>query len=85
MDIGSGETIPILGAPWLSNGDCIDENIAGGHFVHDFKIQSLMFENRKEWNTPLVRQVFSNDVADAILNTPLFEQLQNDHLVWKAE
>jgi len=45
----------------------------------------ILFENRKEWNTPLVRQVFSNDVADAILNTPLFEQVQNDHFVWKAE
>jgi hypothetical protein len=44
-----------------------------------------MSANRKEWNTPLVQQVFSHDVADSILNTPLFEQVQTDHLVWKAE
>jgi len=34
---------------------------------------------------PLVRQVFSHDIADSILHTPLFEQVQTDHLVWKAE
>lgn len=79
--IGSGEMIPILGAPWLSNGACIDENIEGGHFVQGFTVQSLMSAQRKEWNTPLVRQVFSHDVADSILHTPLFEQVQTYHLV----
>jgi hypothetical protein len=29
--------------------------------------------------------VFSNDIAEAILNTPLYEQVQNDRLIWKAE
>jgi len=44
-----------------------------------------MSAQRKEWNTPLVRQVFSHDIADDILHTPLFEQVQTDHLIWKAE
>ena len=77
--------IPILGAPRLSDGACIDENIAGSHYVQGFTVQSLMSAQRKEWNTPLVRHVFSHDIADVILHTPLFEQVQTDHLVWKAE
>ena len=83
--IGSGADIPILDAPWLSHGDCIDGNIIGSHYIRDFKVQSLLSDHRKGWNVPLIRQVFSNDVADRILNTPLFKQVQHDHLIWKAE
>ena len=83
--IGSGTTIPILDAPRLSNGESIDGNIAGGYHVRDFKVHNLMSEYGKVWNAPLIRKVFSNDIAEAILNTPLFEQVQNDRLIWKAE
>jgi len=83
--IGSGTTIPILDAPQLSNGESIDGNIAGGYHVRDFKVHNLMSEYGKFWNAPLIRQVFSNDIAEAILNAPLFEQVQNDRLIWKAE
>jgi len=44
-----------------------------------------MSEHGKRWNVPLVRQVFSNDIADAILHTPLYDQVQHDRLIWKAE
>jgi hypothetical protein len=37
------------------------------------------------WNEPLIRKVFSTDIADAILHTPLFEQVTNDRIIWKAE
>jgi len=83
--IDSGATIPILDAPWLSNGESIDCNIAGGYHVRDFKVHNLMSEYGKVWNAPLISLVFSNDIAEAILNTPLFEQVQNDRLIWKAE
>lgn len=39
----------------------------------------------KRWNEPVVRQVFSEDLASKILNTPLFEQAQLDTFIWKAE
>jgi hypothetical protein len=53
--IGSGMTIHILGAPWLSNGEFIDGNIAGGHHIRNFKVNSLLAENGKVWNVPLIR------------------------------
>ncbi|KEH22478.1 hypothetical protein MTR_7g451250 [Medicago truncatula] len=43
--IGSGATIPILHAPWLANGESIDGNIAGGLYVRDFNVQSLLSEH----------------------------------------
>jgi ribonuclease HI len=83
--IGSGATIPILDAPWLSNGESIDGSIVGGSNVRDFKVQSLISEHGKVWNAPIIRQVFSNDIATAILNTPLYDQVRTDRFVWKVE
>ena len=83
--IGSGATIPILDAPWLSNGESINGNIAGSSHIRDFKVQSLMSEYGKVWNAPIIRQIFNNDNAAAILNTPLYDQVHTDRLVWKAE
>lgn len=53
--IGSGASIHILDAPWLLNGGIIDGSIAGGFYVRDFKVQSLISEQGKRWNAPLVR------------------------------
>ena len=82
--IGSGTSIPILDEPWLLNGGCIDGNIIGAHFVRDFTVDSLMDTNSKSWNGDLVKQVFSEDIATSILNAPLFDQVPNDKLIWKA-
>ena len=83
--IGSGNNIPIRNEPWMCNGDSIDGNIAGAHFVSHTSINSLVDPNAKRWNEPVVRQVFSDNIAAQILNTPLFEQVQQDRLIWKAK
>jgi len=83
--IGSGANIPILDAPWLTNGESIDGNITQGLYVRDFNVQSLLSEHGKSWNVLLVPQIFSNDIAEAILHTPLYDQVIQDCLIWKAE
>jgi len=83
--IGSGDSIPILDAPWLSNGECIDGNFEGAQLFHNYSVKSLLLDHCKSWNVPLLRQVFSDDVTSRILNTPLIEQVKNDRLIWKAE
>jgi hypothetical protein len=40
--IGSGHHIPILDAPWLTNGESINCNIPGAHFVRNASVTSLM-------------------------------------------
>jgi hypothetical protein len=61
------------------------DSITGGFYVRNFKVQSLISEHGKRWNVPLVRQVFSNDIVDAIFSTPLYDQVHQDRLIWKAE
>jgi len=73
--IGSGATIPILIEPWLPNGEFIGNDIPGAHFVHNFIVNSLMNLYDKSWNEQVVRQVFSDDIANKILHTPLIFQV----------
>jgi len=83
--IGSGATISILNEPWLSNEEFISSDTLGAHFVHNFTINSLMNLHDKSWNEQVVRQVFSVDIANKILHTPLIAQVEDDRILWKAE
>jgi len=83
--IGHGNRIPILNELWLLNGETIPSNILGANYVSHASVNSLMDPHFKRWNEPVVRQVFSEDLASKILNTPLFEQVQHDTLLWKAK
>ena len=69
----------------MHNGERIDGNILGAHFVRNASINFLLDPYVKSWNEPVVRQVFSEDLASKILNTPLFEQVQHNRMIWKAE
>lgn len=83
--IGLGASISILNEPWLPNGECIPSDILGAHFIQTFTINSLMSLYDKSWNEQVVRQVFSADIADKILHTPLISQVNADRIIWKAE
>jgi len=83
--IGSGASISILNEPWLPNGGFISSDISGAHFVHNITINSLMNLYDKSWNEQVVRQVFSDDIANKILHTPLIYQVEEDRIIWKAE
>jgi len=39
----------------------------------------------KSWNEQLVTQVFSAEVANKVLHTPLISQVEEDRIIWKAE
>jgi hypothetical protein len=83
--IGSGESIRILGEPWLLNGECSANDITGAQHVREVTIDKLLLPHAKQWNESTVRQVFSADLAEKIMNTPLIAQVQADRLIWKAE
>jgi len=39
----------------------------------------------KSWNEQVIRKVFSVDIADKILHTPLIHQVEEDRIIWKEE
>jgi len=74
-----------LGEPWILNGECIDNNIAGAQYVREVTIDNLMLPTEKKWNEAIIIQVFSVDLANKIMSTPLIAQVQFDRMIWKAE
>jgi hypothetical protein len=74
-----------LHEPWLSDGDCIDENYDFPQLLAGPTVQSLINNTTKTWNRDVVQQVFSPAHSTAVLNTPLIDQVADDRLIWKAE
>jgi hypothetical protein len=85
LKIGSGNNISILYEPWMCNGESIGGRIKGAHFVYHTSINHLMDPYAKRRNEHVVRWVFNDNIAVKILNTPLFDQVQQDRLIWRAE
>jgi len=83
--IGTGANISILNEPWLPNGELVGSDTPGAHLLHNFNINSLMNLYDKSWSEQLVKQVFSAEIANKILHTPLISQVEEDRIIWKAE
>jgi len=71
--------------PWLVNGARIDFNIPNAHLLNYFAVNSLLHPLSKSWNEDIIHQIFDFDTAAQILQTPLFAQVADDRLIWKAE
>ncbi|KEH40831.1 hypothetical protein MTR_1g036020 [Medicago truncatula] len=48
--IGADGTFPILGEPWVLNGECIDTNIVVAQYVRHVTIENLIVPTEKRWN-----------------------------------
>ncbi|GAU40629.1 hypothetical protein TSUD_190060 [Trifolium subterraneum] len=83
--IGSGENIRVMHDPWLRgkvNKWVSSPQPAG---VYQLSVIDLLHENYKAWNIVKVRNFFSGDVAERILETPLVNSVREDKVVWEEE
>ncbi|GAU50953.1 hypothetical protein TSUD_411410 [Trifolium subterraneum] len=53
--------------------------------VYQLSVRDLLHENYKEWNIVKVQNLFSRDVAEKILETPLVSSAREDKVVWEEE
>ncbi|GAU41924.1 hypothetical protein TSUD_25650 [Trifolium subterraneum] len=53
--------------------------------VYQLSVRDLLHENYKAWNIAKVRTLFSGDVAERILETPLVSSVREDKVVWEEE
>ncbi|CAJ2655005.1 unnamed protein product [Trifolium pratense] len=83
--IGSGENIYILGEPWIQGGTLISASNPSVMHLQNIKVKHLISNTTKEWDSHVINNIFDQGTADAILRTPLFQQVTSDKLVWKAE
>ncbi|GAU17717.1 hypothetical protein TSUD_07790 [Trifolium subterraneum] len=53
--------------------------------VYQLFVRDLLHGNYKAWNIARVRNLFSKDVAEKILETPLVSSVREDKVVWEEE
>ncbi|GAU36753.1 hypothetical protein TSUD_318520 [Trifolium subterraneum] len=83
--IGSGDNIRVMHDPWLrgsANRWVPSPQPAG---VYQLSVRDLLHDNYKAWNIVKVRNLFSRDVAEKILETPLVSSVREDKVVWDEE
>ncbi|GAU10344.1 hypothetical protein TSUD_420480, partial [Trifolium subterraneum] len=83
--IESGVNIRVMHDPWLrgtANRWVPSPQPAG---VYQLSVRDLLHENYKAWNIVKVRNLFSKDVAEKILETPLVSSVREDKVVWEEE
>ncbi|GAU38215.1 hypothetical protein TSUD_226360 [Trifolium subterraneum] len=82
--IGSGDNIRVMHDPLLhgsANRWVPSPQPAG---VYQLSVRDLLHENYKAWNIVKVRNLFSRDVAEKIMETPLV-RVREDKVVWEEE
>ncbi|GAU44891.1 hypothetical protein TSUD_400540 [Trifolium subterraneum] len=83
--IGSEDNINVMRDPWL-RGSAIrwvpSPQPAG---VYQLSVRDLLLENYKAWNIAKVRNLFSEDVVERILETPVVISVREDKVVWEEE
>ncbi|GAU36566.1 hypothetical protein TSUD_277720 [Trifolium subterraneum] len=83
--IESGDNIRVMHDPWLrgsANRWVPSPQPAG---VYQLSVRELLHENYKAWNIAKVRNLFSKDAIEKILETPLVSSVREDKVVWEEE
>ncbi|GAU43270.1 hypothetical protein TSUD_36200 [Trifolium subterraneum] len=83
--IGSGDNIRVMHDHWLcgsANRWVPSPQPAG---VYQLSVRDMLHDNYKAWNIVKVRNLFSRDVAEKILETPLVSSVREDKVVWDEE
>jgi hypothetical protein len=71
-----------MGEPWLRGMDGAwlpSPQIQG---VYNFTIHDLMMTNVKRWDKEKIHSLFPLNIANRIIETPLFDMVQDDKLIW---
>jgi hypothetical protein len=80
--IGSGRSIKVMGEPWLRDKEGAWLPSPQSQGVHSLTLNELMVHNMKKWDKIKVEYLFPVNVANLILETPLFEMVEEDKLLW---
>lgn len=73
--IGTSARIPLMGHPWLLNGECITTSQTWHVQFHSICVNELIDQTTKTWKEQLVHYLFDQHTACSILNTPIFPQV----------
>jgi hypothetical protein len=71
--------------PWVRgvHGSSIQSPQSQG--VHSLRVSDLMADEERVWDINKIESLFSDNMVQAILDTPLFAEVQNDRIAWMME
>ena len=71
--------------PWVRgvHGSWIQSPQSQG--VHSLRVSDLIVDEERVWDIDKLESLFPDDMVQAILDTPLFAEVQNDKIVWMME
>jgi hypothetical protein len=80
--IGNGTSVKVMGEPWLRNkmGAWLPSPQVQG--VHSLTINDLLMPHMKLWDKMKIESLFPLNIANFILETPLFDVIKDDKLLW---
>jgi len=53
--------------------------------VHRLSVSNLIAADERVWDIDKIESLFPDDMVQAILDTPLFVEVQNDRIAWMME
>jgi ribonuclease HI len=71
--------------PWLRGNDMLWLQSPQIRSTYDLFVNDLLVQGVKIWDSNKIHSLFSEPVAECILKIPLFEEVQEDRLVWNFE
>ncbi|CAK8544282.1 unnamed protein product [Lathyrus sativus] len=83
--IGDGSKIKVMSDPWLRGVGKVWANAPQNRDAYNISVKDLMLNSVKIWDKYKIKHLFTRDVAKAILEVPLLEEVGEDGLVWKEE
>ncbi|CAJ2672830.1 unnamed protein product [Trifolium pratense] len=80
--IGDGTNIKVMNEPWLKKEDGKWMQSPQEQGVSSLYVNQLMLANGKVWDNNKVSALFPINVANSILAVPLYDDIEEDQLVW---
>ena len=53
--------------------------------MHSLRVSDLIADEKRVWDIDKIGSLCSDDMVQAILDTPLFAEVQNDRIAWTKE
>ncbi|XP_058766293.1 uncharacterized mitochondrial protein AtMg00310-like [Vicia villosa] len=83
--IVTGECIPVWDQNWLHDSSVVTNLWPDNLMVENLKVSDLINPKGKHWKLNLIYLLVGGEVTQNIINTPLFEAVHEDKMVWNLE
>ncbi|GAU50545.1 hypothetical protein TSUD_409890 [Trifolium subterraneum] len=80
--IGDVTKIKVMNEPWLRKEDGLWVQSPQQQGAFDMFVNQLMLPNEKVWDSNKIHTLFPLHIAKSILDVPLFDQFEEDKLIW---